>query len=385
MKRAPISDILWLFIGTRLLLIGVTYLSFILFPVPPHVYPSTPVNVQGLLLSWNQWDAPHYIEIARYGYTSRHLTAFFPLFPLLMKAVAFVFGNHLYWLAAMLISNAALFGALYMLYQIAAEVLGERGGRRTILYLCLFPTAFFFFAGYNESLFIFLSCSSIFAMRHQKWLLAGGLGLLASLTRSAGVLLVLPYLCELWMARDRFETNSWLQFRRLLFKGLPMALIPLGLLFYAYYCWRQFGNPMAFSAAEKWWGKGWSFPWSGILGNLHQLFFQQPFGSFLEPHLLLDLGAILAFIVLTILGARRFRLSYTVWNVALIMLLLCTVSSAGDYLVSDQRYVLELFPAFILLASFGLKHPRLHQALLISFPFLQAILAALFVLGRWMV
>src|SRR5215469_3294347 len=49
MKRVPVADILWLFLGTRLLLVAVTYFSYILFPVPPHLYPNTGVDVVGLL------------------------------------------------------------------------------------------------------------------------------------------------------------------------------------------------------------------------------------------------------------------------------------------------------------------------------------------------
>ena len=56
-----------------------------------------------------------------------------------------------------------------------------------------------------------------------------------------------------------------------------------------------------------------------------------------------------------------------------------------DVLVSNQRLILEMFPAFITLAALGIKYPRLHQGLLIAFPFFQATLAVLFVLNRWMV
>jgi hypothetical protein len=59
--------------------------------------------------------------------------------------------------------------------------------------------------------------------------------------------------------------------------------------------------------------------------------------------------------------------------------------ASADPLFADQRYVLEMFPAFIILAALSMKHQRLHQAVFISFPFLQAIMAALFVLHRWMV
>ncbi len=375
---------LWLFLGTRLLLVIGTYISFILFPVPPHVYPQSPVDMTGLLLSWRHWDANDYVQIAQFGYQNISETAFFPLFPFLVKCMALLFGNHAYTLAAMLVSNLALFGALYVLYQIAADALGEQVGRRTLLYLCLFPTAFFFFAGYNESLFLLLSCSTLYAIRHQKWILAGGLGGLVALTRSA--LLVFPYLYELWMARDISQPGLPKQVVGLIPKALPIVLIPLGTLLYCYYCWRHFGNPLSFAAVEKSWGRPFTLPWTGIIDAFWQIFFKQPFGSFMEVHTLIDLSAVLGFIALAILGWRYLSVSYTIWIVILLLFMLSgSAIATADPLFADQRYVLEMFPGFITLAALGMKHQSLHQAILISFPFLQAIMAALFVLHRWMV
>ncbi len=385
-KPTPIRDILGLFLGTRLLLILATYFSFILFPVPPHVYPELPVNFTGLLRSWNRWDSLQYLQIAQHGYQSIHYTAFFPLYPLLLRGLAFLFGDRWYTLATLLLSNLAFFGVLYILYQIATDVLGERVGRRTILYLCIFPTAIFFFAGYNESLFLFFSCSSIFAMRHRRWVLAGLLGLLAALTRSAGVLLVVPYLCELWVSREESHPKLFEQVKGLFPRALSILLIPLGTSLYMLYCWRLFHDPLAFATAQKDWGRVFTLPWSGIGGAFWQLFYRQHFGSFFEAHLLLDLTATLGFIALAVLGWKRLRLSYTLWVGLLILYMLSSSAIASsDTLVSNQRFVLEMFPAFITLAALGLKHPRVHQALIIAFPFLQAILAALFVLNRWMV
>src|SRR6266581_7341006 len=178
MKRAPTSEIIWLFVVTRLLLVLVTYIGFILFPVPPHVYPTTPVNIIALLTSWNRWDADNYTRIAQFGYQTIYDTAFFPLFPWLIKGIAFLFGNHGYFAIGILLSNLAFLGALFVLYQIAADALGDQVGRRTLLYLCIFPTAFFFFTAYNESLFLLLTAGSFLAMRRQKWWLAGLVGLL---------------------------------------------------------------------------------------------------------------------------------------------------------------------------------------------------------------
>src|ERR1051326_7277700 len=95
-KPAPVRDMLWLFLGTRVLLVIGTYLSFILFPVPAHVYPQKPVDMMGLLLSWQHWDAVDYIQIAQSGYQNVLQTAFFPLFSLLAKGVALLFFNHAY-------------------------------------------------------------------------------------------------------------------------------------------------------------------------------------------------------------------------------------------------------------------------------------------------
>ncbi len=389
MKRAPTANIIWLFVATRVLLVLVTYIGFILFPVPPHVYPVSAVNITALLTSWNHWDAANFTRIAQNGYQTIYDTAFFPLFPLLIKCIAFLFGNNGYIAIGMILSNLALLGALFALYQIATDMLGEQIGRRTLLYLCIFPTAFFFFAAYNESLFLFLTASSFLAMRRQKWWLAAILGFFAALTRAAGLLLVIPFLYELWISRESIITSNQNTFHKILStisRALPLLIIPLGTLIYCFYCWKLFQNPLAFAAVQSHWDRHTTWPWVGIFSALRELLLIQPFGSFFEVHLLLDLAATISFIVLAILGWRKLRMSYNIWIVLLLFFMLITPAIAQhDVLVSNQRFVLEMFPAFITLAMLGVKYPRLHLGLLITFPFLQATLAMLFVLNRWMV
>jgi Mannosyltransferase (PIG-V) len=389
MKRAPTSDIIWLFVGTRVLLVLVTYIGFILFPVPPHVYPVSAVNISALLTTWNHWDAANFTRIAQYGYQTIYDTAFFPLFPMLIRGIAFLFGNNGYTAIGMILSNLALLGALFVLYQIATDILGEQIGRRTLLYLCIFPTAFFFFAAYNESLFLFLTASSFLAMRRQKWWLAAILGFFAALTRTAGVLLVIPFLYELWISRESIISSNQNTFHKILStisRALPVFIIPVGILIYCIYCWKVFHNPLAFAAVQSHWDRHTTWPWVGISSSLRELLLIQPFGSFFEVHLLLDLTATISFIALAILGWRKLRMSYNIWIVLLLFFMLISPAIAQpDVLVSNQRFVLEMFPAFITLAVLGVKYPRIHLGLLIAFPFLQATLALLFVLNRWMV
>jgi len=380
MKRAPVRDIIWLFVATRLILVMVTYVGYILLTAPK--YSSNPVDIVGILASWNHWDAANYVRIAQFGYQTPYDVAFFPLFPLLITAFAHILGSWSYLLVGTIISNAALLGALFVIYQLAVEAGGEQVAQRTLLYLCIFPTAFYFFAPYNESLFLLLTASTFLAMRQQRWWLAGLLGLLAALTRSAGILLVIPYMVELWTTRESITASR----QNMLFRVLPILLIPLGTALYAIYCWHISGNPLDFIAVQSHWGRHTTWPWQGIWQSLTEIFWYQPFGSFNEVHNLLDLSATLAFIALAIVGKNKLRASYSFWmGLALLYMILSPAIVALDPLESNQRFVLEMFPAFITLSMLGIKHPRLHQAIMLAFPSLLATLSILFIMNRWMV
>jgi Gpi18-like mannosyltransferase len=380
MKRAPIRAILWLFLATRLLLVLLTYFGYILLTADK--YSSTPVSPATFLSLWNHWDATRYLSIAQYGYKTPFDFAFFPLFPLLTAIIATPLGSWSYPLVGMLLSNGALLGTLFVLYQIAVDSSSEEVARRTLLYLCIFPTAFFFFAAYNESLFLLLVTGTFLALRRQRWWLAGLLGCLAALTRSAGLLLAAPYLYELWLARE----NVLVRWRPLLLGVVPLLLIPLGTGIYGLYAWKITGNPLIFATVQDHWARQLSWPWVGFAQVFFELFLNQPFGSFNEVHILLDASATLGFIILIALGWRKIRVSYSIWMVLLMLYIILTPSvGQRDPWISNQRFVLEMFPAFITLAMLSLQKPRLYQALMLLFPILLATLSLLFVMNRWMV
>jgi len=384
MKRTPIRDIIMLFIATRLALIAITYVGYILLTAPK--YSTTPVDSLALLTTWNHWDAANYTRIAQYGYQTHFDLAFFPLFPFLITCISHVLGGWSYLLVGTLLSNGALLGVLFLLYKLAAQAIGEGAigeqiARRTVLYLCIFPTAFFFFAAYNESLFLLFFLGAFLALRQQRWWLAGLLGLFAALTRSAGILFVIPYLYEVWDTRHTAPTLTK-KLRRL----LPIAFIPMGTLIYSVYCWIITGNPLTFVTIQDHSGRHLTWPWVGLWQAITALLFAQPFGSANQAHLLLDLGSTLGFLVLTILGWRRLPTSYSLWTAVLLLyILLEPALDKPDILLSNQRFVLEMFPAFITMAILGVHHPRLHQALLVLFPALLATLSILFIMNRWLV
>ncbi|HTI15649.1 MAG TPA: hypothetical protein VL461_13970, partial [Dictyobacter sp.] len=134
--RPATRNILWLFIATRLLLVVVTYIAYILLTAAK--YSDTPVNLAALLTTWNRWDAANYTTIAHYGYQNAKALAFFPFFPLLIAIGARLLGggNWSYIFVGTFISNAALLGALFLIYRLIIDWVGEEISQRTLLYLC---------------------------------------------------------------------------------------------------------------------------------------------------------------------------------------------------------------------------------------------------------
>ena len=159
LSQLPYRYILWLFTTTRVLLILVTYIGVVLLTVPK--YSSTPTYFYTLLSAWNHWDASNYVRIAQYGYQTVPDLAFFPLYPACIWLISHVVGNYIF--VGIMLSNLAVLGVLVVIYQLALDIAGEQVARRTLLYLCIFPTAFFFFAAYNESVFILFAAGAFLA------------------------------------------------------------------------------------------------------------------------------------------------------------------------------------------------------------------------------
>lgn len=380
-KPLPVRYILGLFLATRLLLLPITYFGYIF--LTQGLDSSTPISINTLFDAWQRWDAPIYTRLAEVGYRDFDEFAFFPLYPLLISLFAFPLGSWSYFLVGVLISNAALLGVMFILYILAEEAAGEQVARRTLLYLCIFPTTFFFFTAYNESLFLLCTLGTFLALRRERWWLACFCAFLGVTTRSAGVVVAAPFLYELWLQRTTL-LSDW---RKLLWQRLaPLTLIPLALILICLFCWHRTGDPIAFATVQIGWSRQMSWPWHGIVQNIGELFYNQPFGSFNQVHVLIDLSATLGFIALAILGRKHMPREYTLWLALFLLYYLLSPSIyQHDALISNRRFVLEMFPAFITLAILGLRQPRLHQVLLWVFPILLAVFSMLFITNKWMV
>jgi hypothetical protein len=164
---------------------------------PPSFAAPGPWPYLGQILA--AWDSGWYWDIAVRGYyyypDRPSSLAFFPLYPMLMRAAAWPFGggpSATFW-AGIVVSWLSLFGGLVLLHRYTVALTGDRNvAGRTVLILLVFPFSFYFLRIYTESLFLLLTIGAFYAAHRQAWWLAGVAGALAALTRPNGILIVLP-------------------------------------------------------------------------------------------------------------------------------------------------------------------------------------------------
>lgn len=344
------------------------------------------------LSMWAKWDSQWYIQIARDGYWYQPLqqsnVAFFPVYPLALRLAAPFLGGNLV-LAGFVLSNLAFLGALIFLYRLAevelmdadpaAQNVGRAAAQRTVYYLAFFPTAFFFSAVYTESFFLLFSVATVYFARRRHWVLAAVAGILAAATRNLGVLLWALVMwewlrCHGWRITRIHRGATW----RSLWAGIKgswieviiIAAIPLGLLLYMGFLQINFARPTAFIEVQAAWGRQNIGPVAVIARELSALSDLALTKSNLSR--LLNVGTFLA--VLAMLPAiwRRLGEGYAIY---VLILILVPASSA---LQSMIRYVLPLFPVFIILGWWG-RCPFVDRLLLATFSVLLGVLTAIFV------
>jgi hypothetical protein len=368
-----------------------TYFGVILFNSVLH--GAHPSFTHSFLAAWHNpishggWDTNWYLQIAERGYHWKNPAgttpaAFFPLYPLLIH-VGTAVTHRSSLLIALLTSNLAFLAALAYLYRLTEWELGRRTASRVVLYIAIFPTALFFFAGYSESLFLFLTVACFYHMRRRDWLISGLFGGLASATRVTGVLLLLPYLYE-YARASNFRPREMLRGF-----GIPGALlVPCGLAAFMLYLQHAVGDPIAFSHGQEAWQKIFTLRlWAGFAETVRQIVSVQPPASFYEAHNLINAGLGLAFLVASALAARRLPASYSLYVAAFWVVTLASPAMAGGYpvpLISLSRYVLTLFPVFMYFGLLG-RHRDAHDAYIVLSAALLSLFTIQFLIGGWVV
>ncbi len=348
----------------------------------------------GSMNLWSHWDGEHYAMLALGGYLSppdNVSPAFFPLYPLLMRSSAELFGGPIstevlsVW--GPVLSLLVLPFALYFVYGIALDGWGVRVARGAVLALAFFPTTFFLNAAYTESLFLALSAGSVWAVRVRKdLLLACALAGLASATRNVGVFLLVPLAYEWIRALDHYR---W--------RGAYLMLVPSGLATYALYLWARFGDPLLFYTAQEDWGREATGPlatvgraWTSAVEGAGRLLdpglWTAPTLGNLADHLaaagnLTNLVFFVFAVAVLLAGARDLPPSLTIYG----LLLIAPATLFGtpqSPLMGTPRYTLVAFPLFIALGLLATNRWLFHTWLLLS-AVLSLAMCALFVSWRF--
>ncbi len=315
-------------------------------------YAATATGLDGALAGiWLRWDTPWYLEIAAHGYRCYGSSAFMPLYPLLIRGLGFLVGSN-DLAAALLISSIASFFAFYLLYLLAQDLTGSAAvARMAVIALAVFPVSFFLMAGYTEALFLVLAMGAYLAARHSRWLLAGALAALATLTRLQGILLLVLLGLEL-LLNQRDQLRRWQPW-------LALLLAPAALVVFIVFIRLTEGLSLPWeplTSARGAWHLQYVWPWQGIAADVGAVIAQPDLGTLLSFKLFDPLSAIL-FALCGALAFRRLNLPLAGFLVVMWLSSVIKVNDAG-YTTSISRYMLALFPAFIVIGMVAARWPR---------------------------
>jgi hypothetical protein len=307
------------------------------------------------------WDSVFYIRISHIGYRDGKLEAFFPLYPLAIRAArtGLMVGDAV---AALLVANLAVLAALAGVYVLARDRLSEAHARRSILYLVLSPYAFALAMAYSEGPFLALTVWLFVLSDREHDLAAVPLAFAAGLTRVTGLALVAPLVLRAWRRRT---LSAWL-----------LAVAPVAA-FGAQAAWLQHtvGDPLGMVHVQAQWGGHPAFP----LISLGDQFWR--FATTRDVFFLARGLTVIAYLALLV---PLYRLPQFRATRAEDMLLVCGVFAMpllSSVLQSVGRFGLVAFPLAFVMADIGLRRESWHRAYVVFAPTAQIVFFTSVALG----
>ena len=299
---------------------------------------------KGLLSIHGSWDAAWYRNLAENGYPTAHppgvgdpaqsTLAFFPAFPILIRAVHAVTGIS-YSSAGILVNVVLGAAASVLIWLIAERVANAKTATRAIALFSFFPGSFILGMGYTEGLFLVCAGSCLLALMHERWLIAGLAAGVGTATRATGWVLCL--VCA-WAAFVVWrERRTWKPL-------IAPALSPLGLIAFSIYLWVHTGDPLMWRASQKiGWNQG--FVTRDTLRGLWE-WLPRPLFSFNILVAALTMAMVAVFVLAVVRWKWRLGSLLGIYTFGVL-----TTAMAVSQLNSTPRYVMPAFGAYIWVAG----------------------------------
>jgi hypothetical protein len=319
-----------------------------------------------------RWDCSWYVRIAERGYLLASDPAqpgatdfaYFPLYPMVVRATAMLSGMSALH-AALWVSNFAFLVALGYVYRYARAVgSSENGALIAVALLCFSPQGFVFSAGYTESLFLLLLAMSMFYMRRGNYLAAGLAAAALSAVRANGIFFLLFAVAWLLQAYGwRSLLRPWQRPERY----VPIVLAPLGLFLFWLWCFQETGDAFAqMSSLRHGWGWQAGPFFENLLGHSEK-------GTNERFWMVSSL-------VIGLVSLRMLWYSMRAeWAMCIGILLLLW---SGQIANSLLRYSIVLFPVWIALARDLESRPKLMSLVFAAVSIINGFLMTAWTLGK---
>lgn len=294
------------------------------------------------------WDAAWYRDIAEHGYggVAHEGLRFFPLLPLVTRALSVpLLGN--VGLALILLVNVAALVAGVLLHRLVREHATDRSlATRAAWLIALLPPALVLVLGYAEAVALALVVGGFLLLRRERWWKAALLGVLFGLCRPTGMLFAIPALIE--VARE------WRSGRDRAGRVAVVLSAPAGTALYLAWVEWQHGDwslPLRLQNSPDL-RAGWEDPFSAVWGSVDALVSDGRIGDGLHAPWIVLFG------ILLVVSFRRWPSSYG-WFAASVLVLALSARNLGSF----ERYGLLAFPLVLALASLTAE-PRVERAAL---------------------
>jgi hypothetical protein len=304
--------------------------------------------------------------------------AFFPAYPMLMRAAGWIVGNTI--AGGLLVSLAAFLWALAYVFRLARDEIGDADAAGAVLLLAFYPFSVFYGVIYTESLFLLAAVGGLYHFRRAEWASASLWGLVIGLTRPNGFLLsaVLAAAGLERALRQKHAGTFDARERRRVRTGALVALMPVaGVLIYSAFCWSLSGDPLMWMRLHRLWGRGERTLAQLIVGRVGEIA-DLGFVGYLNAMPFDVVNSCAAVFAVAAIWPVLRRLGLACGLFVAINLMAPLLSGST---VSVARLTSTLFPLFIWLAIRIRGDQR--ASLIGMFAILQGFFAVLFFTWRW--